>query len=78
MVLCLLAGCSTPENNDFDSLNKSSPWNLQFEDDCTKDWQNNWFKDGLISTALQDEKGMNLIAGAINRNDAHHTVIWTK
>ena len=70
-------GCNAQEN-DFKSLNTSSDWELQFEDDCTSNWQQNWFKDGLISKVEQDETGMDLIAGPVNRNDAHHTVLWTK
>lgn len=63
---------------EFEQLNSSSKWNLQLSDDCTKNWQENWFKDGLISTVEQNEKGMNLIAGTEHKNDAHHTVLWTK
>ncbi len=79
IIILFLAGSYTSEQaQDFESLNASTKWNLQLSDDCTKNWQNNWFKDGLISTVEQDEKGMNLIAGPENRNDAHHTVLWTK
>ncbi len=77
-VLLFSFACTVKAQVDFESLNASSKWNLQFSDKCTKNWQKNWFKDGLISTVEQDEKGMNLIAGPINRNDAHHTVLWTK
>ncbi|MDW7691175.1 DUF1961 family protein [Flammeovirgaceae bacterium SG7u.111] len=70
--------CSVKGQQDFESLNASSDWKLQLSDDCTSNWEENWFKDGLISKVVQDEKGMDLIAGPINRNDAHHTVLWTK
>lgn len=77
-VLFMTIGCKQKEPTDFAGLNKSKAWELQFSDDCTKNWQENWFKDGLISKVEQDENGMNLIAGPENRNDADHTVLWTK
>lgn len=69
---------SATKKEDFKRLNSSAKWNLQFSDHCDKNWQDNWFKDGLISRVEQDENGMNLIAGPVHRNDAHHTVLWTK
>lgn len=72
-----LNACKAQKSN-FESLNASKKWQLQFEDECTRNWQANWFKDGLISKVEQDENGMDLIAGPVNRNDAHHTVLWTK
>lgn len=73
-----LLSCKQPVPTDFTSLNKSNAWNLQFEDECTGNWQQNWFKDGLIAKVEQDDLGMDLIAGPVNRDDAHHTVLWTK
>lgn len=73
-----LLSCNQPDPSDFKSLNKSEAWNLQFEDECTGNWQQNWFKDGLLSVVEQDDLGMDLIAGPVNRDDAHHTVLWTK
>lgn len=78
IIVCFLASCTSPESQDFESLNTSKNWKLQLSDLCTENWQNNWFKDGLISRVEQNEKGMDLIAGPENRNDAHHTVLWTK
>jgi hypothetical protein len=78
VVLFYTVGCKQEEPTDFEGLNTFKKWELQFSDECTENWQQNWFKDGLISTVEQDEKGMDLIAGPINRNDAHHTVLWTK
>lgn len=77
-LLCMISACSQPDPTDFEGLNASKKWSLQFEDECTNNWQDNWFKDGLISVVEQNEKGMDLIAGPVNRNDAHHTVLWTK
>jgi hypothetical protein len=76
--IVFLNACHQKEPTDFIGLNKSKAWQLQFEDECTANWQQNWFKDGLISVVEQDEKGMDLIAGPVNRDDAHHTVLWTK
>lgn len=78
IVLLFSIACKTEKPPDFESLNSSSKWNLQFSDKCTENWQENWFIDGLIAKVEQSEKGMNLIAGPENRNDAHHTVLWTK
>jgi hypothetical protein len=77
-ILSVSTGCKQEEPTDYEGLNVSKKWDLQFSDECTENWENNWFKDGLISTVVQDEKGMDLIAGPINRNNAHHTVLWTK
>ncbi|WP_157637693.1 DUF1961 family protein [Flexithrix dorotheae] len=78
LLLFLWVGNVVKGQQDFNSLNNSTEWKLKFSDDCTSNWEKNWFKDGLISTVEQNENGMNLIAGPVNRNDAHHTVLWTK
>ncbi|WP_372772879.1 DUF1961 family protein [Mangrovibacterium sp.] len=78
IVLLSVGACKATEPTDFESLNSSSKWKLELSDPCTANWQENWFKDGLISVVEQSENGMNLIAGPENRNDAHHTVLWTK
>lgn len=69
MLLLAITGCTS---------SKSTEWNLEFEDACTENWEENWFKDGLISKVEQSRDGMNFIAGPVNRDDAHHTVLWTK
>lgn len=66
------------EQNDFKNLNSSSGWKLEFSDECTTNWQKNWFLDGLIANVENNEKGMTFSAGPENRNDAHHAVLWTK
>lgn len=78
LLLYVFGSCTQPQATDYKSLNKSKAWNLQFEDKCTSKWENNWFKDGLISEVEQNDLGMDLIAGPVNRDDAHHTVLWTK
>lgn len=78
LVWLFLVSCANREQTDFQVLSNMSSWNLQLDDPCTDNWENNWFLDGLIAKVEQSEKGMNLIAGPVNRNDAHHTVLWTK
>ena len=63
---------------EFDRLNASNAWNLQLNDPCTGNWQDNWFMDGKIAKVEQSEKGVNFIAGPVNRNDANHSELWTK
>lgn len=78
LILLFLLSCTNKQKSEFEELNNSSGWKLQFDNPWTDNWKNNWFKDGLIGKVEQSEKGMNLIAGPVNRNDAHHTVLWTK
>ena len=63
---------------EYEKLNVLSDWDLQFEDPCTNDWQVNWFLDGQLANIENTEEGMNFSAGPVNRNDAHHAVLWTK
>jgi len=83
----LLIQCKTPypalEKVDkglveFTSLNKKGNWKLSFEDNCIGNWQEKWTLDGLIATVENSKEGMHLIAGSEPKNDAHHTVLWTK
>ena len=47
-------------------------------DPCTGNWQDKWFLDGEIASVENSEKGLNFSAGPVNRDDAHHAVLWTK
>jgi hypothetical protein len=77
--LALLSfSCHSSAQNEFDQLNASSDWTMKMIDPCTANWQNNWFLDGKMANVENSEKGMNFIAGPVNRNDAHHAVLWTK
>ena len=78
LVLLLSFCCSKKEQSEFEKINELSEWNLQFSDSCKENWQDNWFLDGEIAKVEYDKYGMNLIAGPINRNNAHHSVLWTK
>ena len=66
------------QKNEFEQLNASKEWKLKLSDPCTKDWKSNWFIDGEIATVVNTDKGMNFSAGPVNKDDAHHAVLWTK
>ena len=51
---------------------------LIFEDDCTGNWKDNWMLDGKRATVINNENGMELIAGPDHGNDTCHAVLWTK
>ena len=71
---------SIGQNNSsvFTNLKNSKSWDLVFEDDCTKDWTENWTLDGLVTTIENSKDGMHFKAGPEYKNDAHHGVLWTK
>ncbi len=70
--------CSQKVQIEFNHQNKAAEWKLEFSDSCKENWQDNWFLDGEIAKVEYNEFGMDLIAGPINRNNAHHSVLWTK
>ena len=76
--ILVLLSYSVKGQDEFDKLNQLSEWELQFTDPCTENWQANWFLDGELAKVEHTEFGMDLIAGPVNRNDAHHSVLWTK
>jgi len=81
LLLFFLTTCLQGQNtdqNDFDNLNTASKWHLQFEDDCTQNWQSNWFLDGLRAAVKNTSEGMTFSAGPREGNDASHAVLWTK
>lgn len=53
-------------------------WVEVFYDPGTDDWTQNWELDGLKATIANGEQGMDFHAGPVNRDDAHHAVLWTK
>jgi len=57
---------------------ENSDWKLVFSDSGTKNWEEHWFLDGELATVVNSEKGMSFSAGPVNRDDAHHAVLWTK
>jgi len=76
-LLCTMS-CKVRPAESFNKLQESPGWQLQFSDPCTEDWKANWFLDGQMATITHTEEGMNFSAGPINRNNAHHAVLWTK
>lgn len=41
-------------------------------------WKENWFLDGEIAAVSNEAHGMHLEAGPRWKDEAHHTVLWTK
>lgn len=78
LVLLFIQSCTTSAQDDFGEIEASEDWVLEFSDPCTEDWQDHWFLDGKIATVENSERGMNFKAGPVNRNDAHHAVLWTR
>lgn len=72
----LISGQSA-DSVEFEAINQSSDWNLSFEDDCTEDWQSNWFLDGLRATVKNTNMGMVFSAGPEEGDHACHAVLWT-
>ncbi len=64
--------------DEFEKEAASPDWDLQLADSCTGNWQDNWFLDGQLAKVENSEQGMNFTAGPVNRDDAHHAVLWTK
>ena len=76
--LLVLSGSIPKEKVSFNALNSAESWQLQMSDPGTKDWQTHWFLDGELATIENSNEGMNFSAGPVNRDDAHHAVLWTK
>lgn len=76
----LIAFCSgkvPAERTVFEAADAGS-WQEVFFDECTGDWQEQWFLDGEIGSVETFPSGMQLTAGPQFKNDAHHMVLWTK
>lgn len=82
MIFILLIALSCKDKKqeqwEFDRLNDSVEWTVRLSDPCTDNWQKHWFLDGELATVDNSDKGMNFRAGPVNRDDAHHAVLWTK
>nr|WP_294936893.1 DUF1961 family protein [uncultured Flavobacterium sp.] len=66
------------DNQEFEVLNQSKEWQLEFQDKGTKNWQSKWFLDGLQATVKNSKAGMLFNAGAKAASDSDHAVLWTK
>lgn len=78
VVLAFCIGCDAKLHDEFNELYASPDWQLKFSDACTEDWPSNWFLDGEFARVKYGPTGMDLRAGPVHRNDAHHAVLWTK
>ncbi|HTG65221.1 MAG TPA: DUF1961 family protein [Flavobacterium sp.] len=78
LFLSILTKAQNTENKEFEILNQSKKWQLQFQDSGTKDWQSKWFLDGLQSNIKNTKAGMLFNAGTTAGEDAGHAVLWTK
>ncbi|MFA9191020.1 DUF1961 family protein [Flavobacterium sp. FZUC8N2.13] len=82
LILILLLSVSIHAQNaddkEFEILNKSKQWQLQFQDSGTKNWQTKWFLDGLQANIKNTKAGMLFHAGAKAGTDTDHAVLWTK
>jgi hypothetical protein len=56
----------------------SSTWEEVFFDSGVWDWKSQWSLDGLKSEVTHSKNGMDLEAGPVPKEDASHTVLWTK
>ena len=88
-VLSIIPGCSGSHGKKLNEISNpveetafkealKGKWQEVFFDNCTEDWKKQWFLDGEISSVKNGPEGMQLTAGPQFRNDAHHTVLWTK
>lgn len=68
---------AAPEQAAFEKADQLG-WQNVFNDPCTGDWAEKWFLDGNVGTVTNSARGMELHAGPVYKNDAHHTVLWTK
>jgi hypothetical protein len=75
---CLASqGIEGGERNRFWKIN-AAEWQEVFFDTGSGNWQDKWALDGLKSKVTNSENGMNLRAGPVPKEDASHTVLWTK
>lgn len=63
--------------SQFEKLEKLN-WKEVFFDSGTQDWKQNWFLDGKKATITHSEKGMDFMSGPERKENASHSVLWTK
>lgn len=77
--LVIMAACTVTSGTDHEMVGVlERNWNLVFEDCGTRDWQENWFLDGLRASVSNTPKGMYFQSGPVSHDDASHAVLWTK
>jgi hypothetical protein len=78
LIIPLLIYSQEDNNAEFELLNNSDKWVLEFSDSGTENWKSNWHLDGLIAKVENTPDGMHVQAGPEFGNDIHHMVLWTK
>jgi len=78
LFISTLAKSQNSDAADFEKLNQSKQWQLQFNDSGTKDWQTKWFLDGLHAEIKNTKEGMLFNTGTVENDDAYNAVLWTK
>lgn len=74
---CTMKEALAPEQAAFEQAAQRA-WHPVLTDPGTGDWCEQWFLDGRVGTVTNSARGMELRAGSVYKNDAHHMVLWTK
>lgn len=53
-------------------------WKLVWSDAGTRDWEKEWFLDGLKATVTNTPEGLVLKTGPLEGGDSSHGVLWTR
>ena len=78
LFFCISINAQKSDKKEFDILNKSKQWKLEFQDKGTKNWQSKWFLDGLQASVKNTKAGMLFNAGTQPAADTDHAVLWTQ
>jgi len=78
LFFCISINAQKSDKKEFDILNKSKQWKLEFQDKGTKNWQSKWFLDGLQASVINTKAGMLFNAGTQSAADTDHAVLWTQ
>ncbi len=78
MLPVLFYGQNSIQNSEFELFNSAKIWKKEFVYKGNKDWKKKWFLDGEMATIINSKKGMHYSAGSVDKEDAHHAVLWTK
>lgn len=74
---CKMKEIPSPEQAAFEKADHPG-WQAVLTDPGLGDWTEQWFLDGRVGTVTNSARGMELHAGPVYKNDAHHMVLWTK
>ena len=64
-------------NKRFKSLSAKRNWKIVFKDPMKKNWEQNWFLDGVKGKIHQHKSGLDFWAGHVAGQDPYHAVLWT-